>query len=103
MRWTENWLKCWVERVVMSSTKSSCRSVISEVLWELIRWPVLFNLFIKSLDDGHRVCTLSKFAGNTKLEGVLDASDACAAIQRDLHRLEKWANRKLMKFNKGKC
>ncbi|KAK4823863.1 hypothetical protein QYF61_007511 [Mycteria americana] len=48
------------------------------------------------------VCTLSKFADDAKLGGVADTPDGCAAIQRDLDRLEKWAERDL-KFKKGKC
>ncbi|PKU42673.1 rna-directed dna polymerase from mobile element jockey-like [Limosa lapponica baueri] len=36
------------------------------------------------------------------LEGVADTPHGCTTTQRDINRLEKWAERRLMKFNKGK-
>ncbi|KAK4811157.1 hypothetical protein QYF61_019788 [Mycteria americana] len=48
-------------------------------------------------------CTLNKFADNTKLRGVVDTPEGCAAIQRDLDRLEKWADRILIQFSKRRC
>jgi len=61
----------------------------------------LFKFFINDLDE-ELECTLSQFAGDTKLGGVVDVPARCAAIQHDLDRLESWAERNLMEFNQGK-
>lgn len=84
-----------LERAV-TSLKFVLRPIISGEARGLILGP-----FINDLDDGTE-CTLSRFTDDAQLEGLVDRQYGCAAIQRDLDRLGKWANRSPIKFNKGK-
>ena len=102
MRWIENWLTGRAWRVVVSSSESSWRPVVSGVPQGSVLGLVLFNVFISDLDNKIE-STVCKFAGDTELRGLTDTPEGCATIHQDLNRLESWAGRSLMRSKKSKC
>lgn len=87
------------QRAVTSSAESSWRPVVCGALQGIVLGPVLFKLVINDHSEMSE-CALNMVADDMTLVGVTDSPEGSAATQQDLDRLERWVQRKLVKFKK---
>ncbi|RMC01104.1 hypothetical protein DUI87_22370 [Hirundo rustica rustica] len=100
-RWVENWLNCRSH-----SHKSVAQGPVgglSMAVSPKVQWWAQSRLTFPSMTGMKGRGLLSNFTDNTKLGGVADSPEGCAALRKDLNRLERWAKRNLLKSSKGKC
>ena len=59
--------------------------------------PLLFVIYINDLDENVQDM-ISKFADDTKIDGIIDSEEGYQKLQQDLDQLGKWAEKWQMEF-----
>ncbi len=102
LKWLEDFLIGRTQQVSVNGTTSLKVPVTSGVPQGSVLGPVMFLIYINDLPD----CVDSAvkiFADDTKIFRRINSTQDCELLQRDLTKLEDWANIWQMEFHPQKC
>lgn len=102
LSWFESFLTTRQQSVICAGKSSSSSLVTSGVPQGTVLGPLLFLLYINDLPDGLN-SSISLFADDALLYGIISNDADSNKLQDDLLQLERWQNKWQMNFNPSKC
>ena len=102
LRWVENFLKDRVQIVNVNGYYSTEKKVLSGVPQGSVLGALLFVIYINDMPENIS-SDIYLFADDTKFFRSINSLQDCWKIQKDLHLLEVWSNKWLLKFHPDKC
>jgi len=100
--WINEWLNGRRQRVCIDGYCSAWEPVTSGVPQGSVLGPLLFLIFINDIDTS-LLCSILKFADDTKLFGTVNNVVDKIMMQKDLNQLMDWSEQWQMPFNASKC
>ena len=102
LKWIETFLTCRKHRVLVNGAASSWSEVVSGVPQGSVLGPILFILYINDLINVV-TCDINIFADDTKIYHKTSTRQDCINIQKDIDRLQDWAEKWQLQFHPDKC
>ena len=88
--------------VKVNGEESFSAPVLSGIPQGSVLGPILFVIYINDLPDSIKSDTLM-FADDTKVMRCIMSEVDSLGLQQDVHELEQWSDRWLLRFNADKC
>ena len=102
LQWVEAFLRDRSQVVKVNGEESFSAPVLSGIPQGSVLGPLLFVIYINDLPDSIKSDTLM-FADDTKIMRCIMSEVDSLDLQQDIHELEEWSDRWLLRFNAEKC
>ena len=101
-RWIREFLRARKFRVVVNGEMSEEQDVKSGVPQGTVLASILFIIMIYDIDEEIQRCIVRCFADDTRINKKVRTEEDKKAMQEDLNKIYKWAEKNIMKFNEKK-